>query len=106
MFTRFATMLLPMAILGSQSCEKNFRCARSMSSTFSTMINFDLLDLLCRLHRLHIQFCLEAAAEDTGIQYPRMEMHKKREGTNISKISRTLDNKDILKSVEEGKKAA
>ena len=42
-------------LLGSQSCERTFRSARSMSSTFSTMINFGMLGLLRRLHRLQIQ---------------------------------------------------
>ena len=36
---------------GSQSCEQLFRTMRSMSSTFSTVINFGLLGLLRRLHR-------------------------------------------------------
>ena len=42
-------------ILGSQSCEKTFRAARSMSTTFSTIINFGVLGLLRHLHRLQIQ---------------------------------------------------
>ena len=46
-------------VLGSQSCEKMFRSARSMSTVFSTMINFGMLGLLCRLHRLNIQLQLE-----------------------------------------------
>ena len=46
-------------MLGSQMCEKMFRAAQSMSSTFSTTINFAMLGLLRRLHRLHMQVCLE-----------------------------------------------
>lgn len=34
--------------LGSQSCEKIFRAAKSLTSTFSTIINFSMLGLLHR----------------------------------------------------------
>ena len=64
-------------MLGSQPCERLFRSARSMSSTFSTMVNFSLLGLLNRLHRLNIQCTLESEAEQTGIMHPRVETHKK-----------------------------
>ena len=67
-------------LLGSQSCEKLFRAARSMSSTFSTVINFGLLGLLRRLHRLQIQIKLESECEKTNIKYPRVDAHKKKDG--------------------------
>ena len=57
-------------LYGSQSCEKLFRTLRSMSSTFSTVVNFGMLGLLRRLHRLQIQFHLETSSHDTGIVYP------------------------------------
>ena len=66
--------------LGSQSSEKVFRAARSLSSTFSTIINFGMLGLLQRLHRLHVQLCLEAECGDTGIKYPRVDHHKNKDG--------------------------
>lgn len=43
--------LLPNA--GSQPCESTFRSYRSMTSTFSTIINFDVLDLLRKAKRLN-----------------------------------------------------
>ena len=46
--------------LGSQTCEETFRAARSMSNVFSTVINFGMLGLLRRLHRLHIQLAIQA----------------------------------------------
>ena len=62
-------------LLGSQSCEKIFRLARSMSSTFSTVINFGILGLLRRLNRLKIQSCLEAEGDKTGInEAPKVQM--------------------------------
>ena len=56
--------------LGSQSCEKTFRTVRSMTSTFSTVINVGMLGLL---HRLQIQFRLEAESAQNGIRYPHCE---------------------------------
>ena len=37
-------------LLGSQPCESTFRAARSMTGTFSTVVNFSLLGFLQRLH--------------------------------------------------------
>ena len=68
-------------LLGSQSCEKIFRAARSMTPTFSTVLNFGMLSLLQRLHRIHIQYCLENDTETSEmIKYPRKEVHKDKDG--------------------------
>jgi hypothetical protein len=95
-------------MLGSQSCEKIFRAARSMSSTFSTIINFGLLGLLRRLHRLHIQTCNEAQSDETGIKFPKVEAHKKKDGhaASMPTLSECVSNKDIARKVEEGKEMA
>ena len=66
-------------LLGSQACEKAFRAARSMTSTFSTIINFSMLGLLRRLHRMEIQLKLESEDEN-AIVYPRVEQHQKKYG--------------------------
>ena len=44
-----------------------------MTSTFSTVINVRMLGLLRRLHRLQIQFRLEAESAQNGIRYPHCE---------------------------------
>ena len=62
---------------GSQSCEKLFRTVRSMCSTFSTVVNFGMLGLLRRLHRLQIQFHLETTSHATGIVYPQTKTTKR-----------------------------
>ena len=49
------------------SLVKNIRSARSMSSTFSTVMNFSVLGLLRRLHRLKIQSQLQAESYQSGI---------------------------------------
>ena len=57
-------------LFGSQSCEEAFRSVRSMSGIFSTVINFGMLGLLRRLHRLNLLSRLEAESKETGIIYP------------------------------------
>ena len=65
-------------LLGSQTCERIFRAARSMSSVFSTVINFSMLGLLRRLHRLQIQLTIQSGTSD--IVFPRVEKLRTREG--------------------------
>ena len=95
-------------MLGSQSCEKMLRTARSMSSTFSTVINFGMLGLMRRLHRMHIQACQEAESEETGIKYPRVEANKNKDGHHVSNMccGFSLGNKDIVEAVERAREGA
>ena len=51
-----------------------------MSSVFSTVINFSLLGLLRRLHRIYIQNVLEAEGTANDIIFPRKEKHHKKHG--------------------------
>ena len=90
-------------LLGSQCCEKAFRVTRSMTSTFSTVINFSMLGILRRLHRLQIQLSLES--DDTGIIYPRVVDAQKKDGHNIvtQHDLQAITNDDILKAVLQGK---
>ena len=57
-------------LLGSQPCKKGFRVARSMTPTFSTMMNFSILGLLRRIHKLQIQIEIESQSSSTGIIFP------------------------------------
>jgi len=90
-------------LLGSQCCEKLFRVARSMSSTFSTVINFGVLGLLQRLNRLQIQIKLESECDQTKIKYPRVEAHRKKDGhsktANDSCNIQSVTKEEILSSV-------
>ena len=68
-------------LLGSQSCEKTFRSLCSMTSTFSTVVNFSLLGLLHRMHKLHIQE--ECTGDARDIRFPRQERcGNKKDGEN------------------------
>ena len=57
-------------LLGSQPCEKGFHAARSMTPTFSTMVNFNILGLLRRIHKLQIQIEIKSQSSSTGIIFP------------------------------------
>ena len=89
-------------LLGSQSCEKTFRSARSMSTVFSSVLNFSILGLLRRLHRLNIQAVLQADVEKSGIKFPRADKHLERSGMKsyVAPSVASISNKDIAKAVE------
>ena len=100
-------------LLGSQPCEQLFRAARSMSTIYSTIINFSMLGLLRRLHRIHIQNVLEAEGEENGIMFPRREQHHKKHGIAVDSVQRLFHNdvsavtmKDIENWIEIGKAEA
>ena len=91
-------------LLGSQCCETTFRTARSMSSIFSTVINFGMLGLLRRLHRLQIQLTVQAETQDE-ICFPRLLKHQHKVGKNAINDSICLlkvSNEQILNAVERG----
>ena len=67
--------------MGSQSCEHFFRSLRSMTGTFSTIINFSLLGILQHIHKLSIKGELEV---DTGMKFPRIERQKQKVGCGKS----------------------
>lgn len=39
--------------MSSQLCEQLFRATRSMTSTYSTVVNYSMLEILNRLNRIH-----------------------------------------------------
>ena len=96
-------------LLGSQSCGKIFRVTRSMTPTFSTILNFGMLGLLQRLHRIHIQYCLENDLETCeSITYPRKEAHKDKDGHQKSTMCdlQTISNHKIVEAVNKAKEEA
>ena len=89
-------------LLGSLSCEKTFRSARSMSTVFSSVLNFSILGLLCRLHHLNIQAMLQVDAEKSRIRFPRAEKYIERSGTKsyVAPSVANITNQEISKAVE------
>uniref|UniRef100_A0A7M5X9S7 Uncharacterized protein n=2 Tax=Clytia hemisphaerica TaxID=252671 RepID=A0A7M5X9S7_9CNID len=68
---------------GSQSCEQTFRLLRSMTSTFSTIVNFSMKGILERMHKLHYLSTVEASEE---IIFPRVKRRllQTREETEVT----------------------
>lgn len=56
-------LLLPW-LFSSQPCEKFFRQTRSMTSTYSTVVNFDMLDILRRQQRIQ---AINDIVSDSGL---------------------------------------
>lgn len=55
---------------GSQACEQTFRLLRSMTPTFSTIVNFSMKGVLERVHKLNFLASVEASEE---IIFPRVK---------------------------------
>ncbi|CAH1114817.1 unnamed protein product [Psylliodes chrysocephalus] len=63
-------------LMSSQCCEKLFRSTRSMTSTFSTIVNFSIKDLLHRVDR--IQIINNTTKDLSGIlEFPREDRKNK-----------------------------
>lgn len=67
-------LFLP-TLFSSQPCEGLFRQIRSMSSTFSTVVNSSMLDILHRVKRLHLQSEI-ISTNNSDIVFPRFEKKK------------------------------
>ena len=67
-------------LLGSQPCEQAFHAARSMTSIFSTIINFSMQGLLHRLHKLQSFIDLQSKSDVTNIIYPQKKTHSSKDG--------------------------
>jgi len=73
-----------------------------MPPTFSVVINFTVLGLINRLHKLQIEVDLESEADSPGIIYPCQQAHKSRRGINgpnFHSIS-SITNKQIKEVVK------
>lgn len=90
--------LLPW-LMSSQGCESLFRELRSMTSTFSTVVNMSILDMMKRLKRLQI---IHSAADNLSeFEFAR---HDKKSVSNIENLALTLP--EIVKIVMDAKETA
>ena len=90
---------------GSQSCEQLFRILRSMTPTFSTMVNFTMKGILDKVHKL--QFLATSESDET-IAFPRVQrrlMQLKEESAATFTVP-TIDNitAEILKAKQDATK--
>ena len=91
-------------LLGSQPCERAFHAARSMTSVYSTMINFSMQGLLQRLHKLQSFIELQYESDATNIIYPHKRQHSDKDGTGDETISSVtnITNEEIEAVVKSG----
>ena len=92
-------------LLGSQPCEQAFRAARSMTSIFSTVINFSLKGLLQRLHKLQSFIELQSESDNTNIIYPQKKNHLSKDGTSMNDDTIYSVEKISIVQIEEAVKA-
>lgn len=88
--------------------EDSYGCSKYEQHIYTT-INSDMLGLLRRLQRLYTQFCVESQTDSTGIRYPRVEAHKKKDGHNKQDRHPVLSRftyEEIANAMERGKKDA
>ena len=80
---------------------------RSMTGTFSTVVNFNILGMLQRLHKINIQEEYQSQADDTiGIRFPRQEKYgRKKEGSNnFIQFSINISNHEICEAMKNAEK--
>lgn len=86
-------------LLDSQPCESLFRQIRSFSSTFSTIVNCNMLDAMHKIRKVQLQSDIINSCSGT-IKFPRFE--KKKERTHSSQ-SHYLSKSDIIAEIERAK---
>ncbi|CAG9812470.1 unnamed protein product, partial [Phaedon cochleariae] len=100
-------LLMPW-LMSSQPCEKTFRATRSMTSTFSTIVNFSMLDILHRLHRIQILNDVMCDLKDEII-FPRehnRRMGSVQENHMMEYRNSTIDYDQINIIIEDAKEKA
>ena len=94
-------------LTGSQGCEEIFRLARSMTSTFSTIVNFPMKGMLERMHKLNFLSTMECANEITFPRVKRRLLQCKEESEETFLLfPRSEIDKIIQRAKEEAKKIA
>lgn len=83
-------------LFSSQACESFVRLARSMSTTYSTVVNFSLLDFLHKIRRIDFQRETETKLSKEGYSFPR-DRRKKELG---SKTESCVSDTDLPTDIE------
>jgi hypothetical protein len=79
-------------LFNSQSCESIFRDARSLTGTFSTMVNFSVRGFTRRSQKLSILNELKHNRLEENLRFPVHHEHKRE---NLVKLSHQPDDMDI-----------
>lgn len=93
------------SLFDSQVCESVFRQVRSFTSTFCTVVNFTILDIMNRIRKIQLQHEIIKASEGR-IKFPRFErkadeMIKNNEHQRFNVLNR----KTIIIHIEKAKDA-
>ena len=67
---KFPPQALRIWFTGSQACEEVFRLLRSMTSTFSTIVNFSMKGIFERIHKLNYLSSMECSSD---VAFPRVK---------------------------------
>ncbi|XP_077281028.1 uncharacterized protein LOC143907863 isoform X1 [Temnothorax americanus] len=84
-------------IFSSQSCEGFFRAMRSFTTVFSTVVNFDMLDLLYKIRRIQLKLHLMQELS-SDVVFPRNKPN-----SSTLPICELPCDKDIIKSIQEAR---
>lgn len=87
---------------GSQPCESMFRQARSFSSTYSTVVNFNMMEFVNRLNKIQLQSDIIKNFSEY-IKFPRFEEKQQRNSTDQSQSSVMLNENDIKIQIEKAR---
>ncbi|XP_067210201.1 uncharacterized protein [Linepithema humile] len=89
-------------LFSSQPCEAFFRQIRSMSTTYSTIVNCSLLDVIHRIKKIQLQTDILASKLNKNISFPRIEYKVK----TIQIQPNLPTNDDIYEAIEKARKKA
>ncbi|CAF1150946.1 unnamed protein product [Rotaria magnacalcarata] len=91
-------------LFSSQACESMFRTARSMSGTFSSVVNFSVTEFLRRAEKLSVLQTIKSEVEsnpDFPFHFPSHHKQVKLQNfTSTAKISNSLSTKEIERIVQ------
>lgn len=90
---------IPM-LVGSQPCEEFFRKIRSFTSTYSTQVNFSMLEITQRIKKIQLQGDI-IVSNKKNIKFPRLD-------PNLKSVStyELQENKEIFDEIEKARKDA
>lgn len=97
-------------LYGSQPCESMFRQVRSFTSTFSTVVNCNMLDIIHRIKKIQLQNDIIKNSHGR-IQFPRFQKKiddlsiLNRNRDQISRRFKSLNRKTIISEIEKSKRA-
>ena len=97
---------LQVFLFNSQTCENTFRVARSMSGTFSSIVNFSVAQFLRRvqklsiLNRIKVENEMKSSASNTiSIRFPKHYKHSKETSVSSTVLSVPPPTKDEIRQI-------